>query len=75
MMQESIEGLARSTAEEFISIDERFNGIDERFDGVDERFDRLEVRFQNQIDAIAERKVDRSEFAPIQATVRNLRTA
>lgn len=44
----------------------------EGFQQVDARFDRLDVKLQNQIDALADRKVDRSEFAPIKAQVLNL---
>ena len=58
--------------ERFKQVDERFNQVDERFELVDLRFDRLENKLQNQVDSIAERKVDRSEFAPIKAQVLNL---
>ncbi len=53
---------------------EGFEKVNERFEQVDNRFDRLETTLQNQIDGIAERKVDRTEFAPIKAQVLNLRT-
>lgn len=66
---EETHGLIESLAVHMI---EGFQKVDERFEQVDNRFDRLEVKLQNQIDGIAERKVDRSEFAPIKAQVLNL---